>query len=44
MKKLWLLGILLALVLALAACGGSGAAGPTKGTWDNSKWDSAIWQ
>jgi len=33
---------LLVLCLILAACGASQA--DTKGQWDNSKWDSAIWQ
>jgi len=43
MRKLWLVGILLALVMALSACGGTAQPGPAA-TWDNSKWDSALWQ
>jgi outer membrane biogenesis lipoprotein LolB len=36
------LAFLAVLVLLLAAC--SGGTQPSNGTWDSSKWDSAIWQ
>lgn len=41
--RYFLLTLLAALTLALAACGGAVQGGKTA-TWDNSSWDSALWQ
>jgi hypothetical protein len=40
MKRLTWIALAL-LTLSLAACGGGGSQNHT---WDNGKWDQAIWQ
>ncbi len=44
-QRTFLLSLIIALVVAIAACSGSGNPdGNKNSTWDNMRWDSGVWQ